>query len=405
MLEENRMNGRLIFYVGQIEPLDLFTMEFVEAFRKMHYEIFVYDLKNTKDSIHGLEVFCQKPVDAIITFNSMFYNMKLSNGNNAWDELGITYITILVDHPVFYAEALREFNENDVALCIDRKHMDYIGRFLPNVFTYGFLPHGGAERGEGKKLFSERKMDVMYAGGIPDVELNAIQLPNYIFEKYNDLFAVEEVIREIILYLISKPLYTIEQGIEYVLRSRGVCVDDEILGDVISDFVFVHAYMLGFWREKVLEVVARAGIELYIFGRGWEKFEWTMLPNVHLEGMISAEQVLKEMSNAKVVLSTMAWFKDGAHERIFNGLLAKALVFSENTTYMSETFHGIDGDEEQDIMLFDLSELNVLPERIKYMLSHADEAQAIINRGYSKAKEMHTWEMRAKEMKDALLSS
>ena len=137
------MRGRVIFYVGQMETLDLFTLELVEAFRIMDYEIMIYDLRDQKKSLINLEMFCKKPVDAVITFNTTFYNMQMANGNNAWKELGITYITILVDHPDNVRETLKVFSENEVVLCIDRKHMDYIGRFSPNIVTYGFLPHGG----------------------------------------------------------------------------------------------------------------------------------------------------------------------------------------------------------------------------------------------------------------------
>lgn len=129
-------------------------------------------------------------------------------------------------------------------------------------------------------------------------------------------------------------------------------LEDEVLGCVVSDFMFIHTDILTYYREKVLKTVAKAGIELYIFGPGWERFEWTKLKNVHLMGKISPEQVLEEMNQAKIVLSTMAWFKDGAHERVFNGMLAKALVVSESTVYMREIFTDTE-DDKQDVLFFD----------------------------------------------------
>lgn len=400
---EQIVSGRLIFYVGQIEPLDLFTYELVRAFEKMDYEIFVYDLQNQGDSLRGLEKFCQKKVDAVITFNTMFYNMQLTTGKNAWDEMKIRFITILVDHPDNFKDTLLKFSDNEIVLCIDKNHMSYVGRFFPNVVTFGFLPHGGKEFNCNNRVtFAARKMDVMYAGGIPNTAIRALQVPVELVIKYQEFFDVKMFVVSVCNKLLSNPMKTIEAAIEQVLQEMNMWLEDDVLGCVLSDFMFIHSYILAYYRGCVLESVAKSGVELYIFGGGWEAYEWTRLNNVHLMGMISAEQVLEEMENSKIVLSTMAWFKDGAHERVFNGMLAKALVVSETTIYLEENFNDLE-EGNPDIVLYRLDKLEELPERIKYVLNHEDEAVEIIERGYLKVREKHTWQMRAKEIAEELL--
>lgn len=396
---------RLIFYVGQIEPLDLFTRELVAYFEKTDCDIFIYDMKKQSESLQKLDDFCKEPVDAVITINAMFYNMKIADGRNAWEAMGIKYITLLVDHPDNFTGTLSKFTDNDIVLCIDREHMNYVGRFFPNVATYGFLPHGGAERccNTEKLLFKERTMDVMYAGGIPRADIGTLTIPARLVEEYKGIFNVEAVVAELYRRLLKNPAQTVEKTIEDVLCGMNLQLEDEVLGCVVSDFMFIHTDILTYYRKKVLETVAQAGIELYIFGPGWERFEWTKLKNVHLMGKISPEQVLEEMNQAKIVLSTMAWFKDGAHERVFNGMLAKALVVSESTVYMREIFNDTE-DDKQDVLLFELEDLEILPERIKYMLNHEEKAQQIIERGYCKTKECHTWEKRAEEIDKELLT-
>lgn len=401
----NKVKGRLIFYVGQIEPVDLFTNELILEFEKMDYEVFIYDLQQQSKSLQELTEFCKAPVDAVITFNTMFYNMQLSSGKNAWDELGIRYITILVDHPDNFKETLLKFSGNEVVLCIDRNHMNYIGRFLPNVVTFGFLAHGGKEieGKEGKLPYAMRKMDVMYAGGIPNANFESLQIPMELIAKYEDFFDVKEFVVNVSRFLLLEPTHTVELAIEEVLHNIDLWLEEDVLSCVISDFMFLHSYILAYYRERVLACIAESGIEIYIYGAGWEIFDWSKLENVHLMGMISAEQVLKEMNNAKIVLSTMAWFKDGSHERVFNGMLAKALVVSETSLYMKEIFSGSELDKEQEVLLYELNELEQLPQRIKYMLEHEEKAEAIIERGYHKAKMFHTWKMRAKEIAEELL--
>lgn len=399
---KKEVTGRIIFYVGQIEPLDLFTRELISAFEEMNYETFVYDLKKQEDSLKGLTFFCQKPVDAVITFNTMFYKMELSSGQNAWRELGIKYITILVDHPNNFKDTLLDFSDNEVVLCIDKKHMEYVERFFPNIYTFGFLPHGGKEI-EPKVLlpFSERKMDVMYAGRIPNANIGALQIPINVIAKYSSLFDVKDFVVTVCKELFADPTQTIENSVEFVLQRMGVRLEEDELGNMISDFMFLHSYILAYYREKVLACIARSGISLYIYGGGWDTYEWTQLENVYLMGNISPEQVLEEMHNAKIVLSTMAWFKDGSHERIFNGMLAKSLVVSETSKYIQEIFSEV--GETQEIMLFDLNMLKELPERIQHMLDCENEAMAIVDRGYEKAKFGHTWKIRAKEIAEELL--
>lgn len=196
---------RLIFYVGQIEPLDLFTGELVAYFENTDCDIFIYDMKNQTESLQKLDEFCKEPVDAVITIHAMFYNMKFADGRNAWEAMGIKYITILVDHPDNFAGTLSKFTDNDIVLCIDREHMNYVGRFFPNVATYGFLPHGGSERccNTEKLLFKERTMDVMYAGGIPRVDVGTLTIPARLVEEYKGIFNVEAVVAELYRRLLK----------------------------------------------------------------------------------------------------------------------------------------------------------------------------------------------------------
>lgn len=404
---EDTVKGRLIFYVGQIEPLDLFTYELVIAFEEMKYEVCIYDLQRQAESLKGLEMFCKRPVDAVITFNTMFYNMQMPSGKNAWDELGIRYITILVDHPDNFRDTISGFSDNEIVLCIDKKHMDYVGRFFPNVSTFGFLPHGGKEIkcNSDKLSFAERKMDVMYAGGIPNANIGAFQIPVNLIAKYAGFFDAKEFVVEVCKALFLNSNITIEAAIERVLQNMNLWLEEDVLSCVISDFMFLHSYILAYYREKVLACIAKSGIEIYIFGGGWDIYDWSKLKNVHLMGMIPAQQVLEEMNHSKIVLSTMAWFKDGAHERVFNGMLAKALVVSEASLYMKEIFCGTEKEEKQDILLYELDELEELPQRIKYLLSHEEEARAIIERGYNKAKALHTWQNRAKEIVSGILDA
>ena len=93
------------------------------------------------------------------------------------------------------------------------------------------------------------------------------------------------------------------------------------------------------------------------------------------------------------MLNTMTWFKRGAHDRIFNGMLAGAAVVSDTSQYMQE--HFTSGSQLQ---LFSLKNLNEMSRRVRYLLEDTDEAQCMADCGYQSALEHHMWKNRLEEL-------
>ena len=99
------------------------------------------------------------------------------------------------------------------------------------------------------------------------------------------------------------------------------------------------------------------------------------------------------MCDAKIVLNTMTWYKAGAHDRIFNGMLAGACVVTDDSAYLRQQF-----ENEQKLVRFRLEEIGHLPELIWKLLDHPDEMQQIADAGYQAAREGHTWKSRMQEI-------
>jgi glycosyltransferase involved in cell wall biosynthesis len=351
--------------------------------------------------------------------------MELAPGKNIWEDLGIPCINILMDHPFCYKKALDGAPSNAIVLCTDRNHMRYLNRFYPQIPITGFLPHAGkvlpgakqsheSETLPGaKQPLCDRPVDVMYAGN-----LSRSFAPNIIpdLSGYRSRFAVERVCRRTYEDVIAHPYKTTEQGVEESLLAEGVRLDEADLCQVIADLHFLDLYIVSYYRERVVASVAKAGIGLDLYGAGWEDCDWITLPNVHYHGKIPADEVVVRMQDAKIVLSTMTWFKDGTHDRVFNGMLQGAVAVSDSSIYMKEAFRGCPiaaGNEEagcapvsseQELVLFELTELEQLPETIAYLLQHPDIAQCIADNGYRRAMRSETWDARAKELDRDLIS-
>ena len=155
-----------------------------------------------------------------------------------------------------------------------------------------------------------------------------------------------------------------------------------------------------------------AGVKVTVYGAGWDKSSLSCHPCFDYRGKIPVRGILEKMMDTKIVLNTMTWFKDGTHERVFNGMLAGALAVTDTSGYMLENFNGMkelpqeteDDTENAQLVFFELTQMDKLPEKVKYLLGNLEQAQIIADCGYQKASEEHTWDVRAKEIEEALFS-
>lgn len=389
---------RIILFVGVYDTLDIFTYELNKEFINLGYETYIFDTSDMKKGLEGFAEFVKKPVKAAITFNNLGFNMELKEGENIWDALNIWCINILMDHPFCYDRALCDAPQNGIVLCVDKNHMSYINRFYSNISITGFLPHGGKELWNEIRPISGRKIDVMYAGGLSRANAKNI-IPD--LSAYNNLMDVDKFCKDVYQYAIENSEVTTEGAIEYKLNELGLHISDEELRQLMADFHFLDLYIVSHYREKVVETVARAGIDICIYGIGWEICDWINWPNVHYIGRVPSYEIVNIMIDAKVVLSTMTWFKDGSHDRIFNGMLQGAVVASDTSKYMEEESGAVDGEN---MILFNLKEIDTVPNRIMAVLNDVELAQRIANNGYELARQKHTWAVRARELDEDLIS-
>ncbi|MBQ6697041.1 MAG: glycosyltransferase [Lachnospiraceae bacterium] len=388
---------KLVLFKGDLDTINLFSEQLKQGFLELgDYEIFEFVLGDMVNSLSGLYNFMQgEPITAMIGFNSTFYGMKLPSGANMFEQLQIPCINIFVDHPYWYASILSQMPSTGIVLCIDRGHMEFVNRFYPQIPVNGFLPHGGTAMETLPKPVSERKTDVFYAGSLY-ADYITKQKPD--FSKWD--FPAEKICEETIERLLEEPTGTIEAVLEDTLHKYGVQMAEEELCAFISSCVYIERVVSSRYREAVLSAIAKAGIGLTLYGSGWENCDWIRLPNVHYGGMISPSEVLVQMENAKIVLNTMPWFKDGSHERIFNGMLRGAVVCSDTSGYLEEVLPAEVWES------FDLSADSIasLPKRLKALLQDTGRMQRIATAGYELAKDKHTWQERAEELHRDLLS-
>lgn len=382
------MKKSIVLFQTELNTLNLFSNQMQGYFEKQGYEIFLFDLSDTMKSMGILYAYMQtNEISAMIAFNSKVFGAKTPSGINIWETLGIPCINILVDHPYWYHDILSNMPRNSAVLCIDRNHMNYVSACYPDIPFAGFLPHGGTRAESDRKKMADKKFDVLYVGSLYAPE--KLTSDPHVWG-----FDAKRLVAECVDYLKVHTDVTVEQ-----ILMRKLEIGCEEFANYIPLAVQIERRISYYFRGKVLESLAKAGVSLQIYGSGYEGCDWIRLPNVHYGGMISPDEVLDKIADSKMLLNSMPWFKDGSHERVFNGMLNGTVVISESNDYLREAV-------PNDLWVaYDLRDerFTKLTERIKELLEQPEILDKMAEEAYRLAIENHTWEHRAKEIDEDLL--
>ena len=416
------MQTTIIYITGIYDTLDLFTQELKNAFETVGYASFTYDARLEEESkqalIECIEEGTKKGQRFFgVTFNNLGYNLTLpeaktetgdacskqnmgyspkdinsSREPNLWETYEIPYINILMDHPFHYEKPLQNAPDTSVVLCTDRNHVRYIRRYFKNIRYTDFLPHAGVELGSRHKPLAERGIDVLYAGALP-IYTVAKMIP--------DLSSIpevdgEEMAQTVLSELVHHPDRTTEDVIEEYLKYKRNDISEQRIHEIIVQMRFIDSYATSFFREQAVRILVENGIRVTAYGTGWDQCEWSDNPYLVYGGKVLAPEILPLMNDSKIVLNTMTWFKAGAHDRIFNGMLAGAAVVTDDSTYLRREF--TDGKE---LVMFSRNEIRTLPERVFDLFGHMQSTQKMADCGYQSAKEHHTWKSRAAWIREA----
>ncbi len=386
--ELHTMDIYYIFFKGILDTIDFYTDEFVTVFKSHGKKCLILHTGHMSQEILRLKAILQEHPACTVSFNNIGLHIEMENGTNIWDYFHVPFYNIMMDHPFHYKTALETAPKQMVLLCMDKNHINYVKRFFPDIQTVLFFPHAGIMREKdhnfNKIPITERKIDVLYAGGLSRYAAEGL-IPDLGQITEFDAF---ELTKCVLQQLISNPSNTTEDAIESYLKSINLPLNDSKLGEIITNMRFIDTLAVSFFREQMIRVLTENGITVTVFGNGWDRIEWNN-PNFIYGGEIMPQQVLELMEQSKIVLNTMTWFKRGAHDRIFNGMLAGAAIISDISSYMEK--HFTSGTE---LYLFSLKDMKNLLWIVQELLGHPKTAQQIAECGYEAAIRNHRWEHR-----------
>lgn len=399
------MIRKFLFIQGIYDTIDLFITAFVQAFGQLGHICHVIDIREKDHAMRMLKKLIEEEsIDAVITFNNIGYNLSFSEGRIIWEEQNIPFINILMDHPFHYAYPLEHAPSTSIVFCTDRNHVQFLKRFYPHLKRIDFMPHAGmeadiTEHAEAGRCYlsnvetmhpdiEERPIDVLYAGGLSKYVAEGL-IPDLGEITEFDAFTLTQ---EVLSVLMRDPEITTEEAIESYLMSIGKGYSDEELNHWITELRFIDSYATSFYREQAVQLLVENGIKVAVFGGGWDQCGWADNPNFLYGGKVLAPQVLELMNHSKIVLNTMTWYKNGIHDRIINGMLAKSVVVTDTSVYLKEQ---MTAEAKDALYTFALPEIYNLPEMIKKLLANPGKMRETAENGYKYARRYHTWLQRA----------
>ena len=115
------------------------------------------------------------------------------------------------------------------------------------------------------------------------------------------------------------------------------------------------------------------------------------------------------MNRAKITLNVMPWFKNGAHDRVFNAMLNGSVSLTDGSVYLDDEVLCDDNCIKYDLKMLrdykksgftDGTVLALLKKKIDKVLNDNAYRDKMALNAFATAVLDHTWKMRAREIEE-----
>ena len=393
---------KIIFIKNAVETLGYFSGQIALELERNGYETCFIDYKRMYESMDAMLHFLDREETALVTFNFIGLRgedmFQTESGRSIWQEENLPVLNILVDHPLYYHSCLKEAGERMRVFCVDREHVGYVRRFYPGV-KVEFLPlagnellfsHGDGEHGTHRAdvpepvPYGRRTVDLVFTANYVSMEMLEEKV-KALDEDYRIFY------RRITEDLIADPAQSVDAVMERHIRDELGAVPEEQLCAAMSGMLWIDLFIRSYFREKVVQTLADAGIIVRVFGADWEKIHCKKPQNVRTSGgKVDSAACVQAMRDARIALNVMPWFKDGAHDRVFTAMLQGTAALTDDSRYLRE-----ECKDGENICFYSLRALEQLPDRVVSLLEDPVRTAELADRGYRMVEKRHTWKNRA----------
>lgn len=320
---------------------------------------------------------------AVVGMQTYMFSAQFMNQDFIHDKINGPKYNFVFDHIDSFRNHLEHTPKNLTILTLDLNYVLFAKQHY-KVNTR-FLPPGGIT----KPLTGyPRIYDVVFIGSFfNNSEYLVAQL-----KRYNR--PMRFLINRFWLYMRKYPNLPAENILQLALSYYGTNLSDTEFKDLFHHFQHFTIYMSYRYRYQIIKTLIENGIQVNVFGKSWKNSPLCNHPNFIWHNKdLSADECLTIWQQSKLALNIMSWHKNAITERIINSMLQKAAVLTERNPYLEDQFQ-----EGEEILFYNLSQLDTLPGLIRSLLANPGRLSAIGERGYKKALQSHTWECRAEKL-------
>lgn len=384
----------LIYREGRDEcdVLNVFSDQMGRALEHAGKKVILYDCKKN-GAKQWADVCMEQHFQAVIAMQSTVFCERASRGHKKYlhDYVYGPKFNYIFDHTVMMYEYLREYDADDFYLLShDAGHAAFAERYLKKK-TYLF-PLAGVKSGDRLYDDTKRCYDITFIGTYKDYrkEICAIHQMNR---------RIRFLANHFLLKMRSNTYMTAEQALLETLDDRGSrCLSDEAFAELLYSLRSVISCVMNYYREKAVRVLLEGGIGLDVFGDSWMECPLRRFSNLRCHPSVNVQESIAVWQKSKLSLNVMSWHKSGYTERVAQIMLEKAVLVTDATAYLEQTYG------ENDMLSFQLDELERLPEQVGRLLSDSGLRQKMAENGWRKTVTDHTWDIRAGQFLDILRS-
>lgn len=318
---------------------------------------------------------------------------------------------IILDHPLYHNSVLKQPLKNMRVVCLDETHAEYIRKHYSHIKEVIVMPLP-ADTAKNLVPYNERSRDVLFTGTYTSsedvvalamrsvgesVEIKKFQTMHK--EQAQEFMNSMHIFNKMAGYLLENPCETIEKAytfaLDCVMCEKGMSADD-MTASGEADTAFSDGLELNFFadmfiraviREELLMEMLRNGIDVDIFGHGWEKFvkkceileksEGRFKGKINICGEVDYRELPDLYADTKIALNVLPWFKAGQHDRIALAMCNGCVCVTDESTYLEKRF--VDGEN---IFMYSLEDMTGAAMFVKDLLAHPLEAARAAAKGY-----------------------
>lgn len=363
-----------------------------EALRSCRQQVVLWDVSGNEAD---LAQFAGKRFKAVVGIQTPIFLSTTQKGY-FHDLVGGPKYNIILDHPIGLRDLFENHPDHYYAMVHDRNYQRFIKCYWPSMkdcfcFSPGGIPPSDPMlewelSGRCVNWEEVKQCDIVFIGSYPNYR-DFLELLYSLRGPHRILAA------RFLRVMRQNPDYPAEKALAEVLEYYGIRTGRDDFLNLLEMLRYVISCVSSYYREKIIRVLLDAGIEIHVYGDNWNKAPFAGHKCLVCHPAIDVEKSLYIMEQAKISLNVMSWHKDGFTERVLNSMLAGAVVLSDKSTRLEEEF--ADG---KDIALFDLAQIDALPDRVKTLLADDEELKKIAENGRRKVMQKHLWIHRAKEL-------